>query len=236
MAQGSGSGRTARNEAQKHASLLRAQQVVEIKLQNPNLGFRRIGERIGISHTAARRLWLKAMEHAQAELTEEAKLAVAVEVRKLDELWALNYERATNRRIDIAEQQAATDRCLRISAERRKLLGLDAPERHELAGAGGGPVLFQEVQALEGDALDDELAGYFNPGYMEGAADGYQRGLEDGRKETRGKKKPVKKAKPAEEKPTPKRRRAAPQQGGDGQARTGSTVVVAEPRQGRARV
>jgi hypothetical protein len=232
-------------DKQRHQTLERAFEVVRLRLEK-GWSHRRIGEELGIAHTTSQRLWNKAMEFAQAELAEEAKRAVVVELMRLDKLWEINFQRATDTDRDVSEQQAATDRCLKISEQRRKLLGLDAPERHEISGIDGGAIVFQDIQTLEGEALEEELVGFFNPGYMEGVADGFKAGVETTekaqvKKKPATKKRTVKKAEAEEKKPAskPKKPRSpAPDTGGgQGAARVGTTVVVAPSgSQGRARV
>lgn len=226
---------TARKGAQQHRTLENALEVARLRHEK-GMSYRNIGVELGMTHTWARALYLKWLEQQHKEIKAEGKLLVVAELRKLDNLWELNYTRATDPSIDVAEQQAATDRCLKISDRRRALLGLDAPERMEITGAEGGPIIFQQVQELDDKALDDELAGFFNPGYMEGAADGYARGVADGKKQAR--KRPNAKAKsvPKDVEPVPSPP-SRPRRGEDGEAKVGGrTVVLDMPSAGRARI
>jgi len=68
-----------------------------------------------------------------------------------DELRTLELERLDSMLLPMMAQakkgnQGAVDRVLRIMERRAKLLGLDAPTKQEITGAGGGPqhVIFEE--------------------------------------------------------------------------------------------
>ena len=181
--------RTAWRDAQQHKTLIRSQEALRLRLQGRSL--REISVEMGISHTHVARLYRHALDMAAADLTEEAKHAVVLELRRLDALWDINFRRATNLELDISEQQGATDKCLKIVRQRCRMLGLEAPQRIDLGS--GTSVLFDDIESLSDEELSKELAGFFNPGYMDGAADGYRRGVEDAK---RGK----------ERRPTSKRR------------------------------
>lgn len=211
-------------DARDHQSLIRAQEVVNLRVVEGISSWREIGERVGISHTAARNLYLKHMDQLKAHTEEEFRVAQTIELMRLDGLWKLNFERATDGDGDDGDlQQRASITCLRISESRRKLLGLDAAERMELTGAGGSPLF--DFSGLTGDALDRELQGYFDQGYMEGAADGYKAAD-----------KPKAKAKRAKAKPKAEKGQAAPPEP-EPEERTSTTVVALPPgSQGQARV
>ena len=74
-----------------------------------------------------------------------------------DELRVLEIERLDTMLLAIwaavrAGNYGAIDRAIRIAARRAALLGLDAPDKHEVTGADGEP-LFQDVSGVDFDKL-----------------------------------------------------------------------------------
>lgn len=172
---------SATGQAAEHASLVRAQECVRLRI-NEGLSWREIGERVGMTYSGARKLFLRHMEQLKAHTAEEFRVAQTMELLRLDGLWKLNYERATNEAIDSDVQQRATAVCLKISERRAKLLGIDSAERLELTGADGGPMSFNFTE-LSDEALDKEVSHYMKSEYMEGASDGYRLAMEQAERE-----------------------------------------------------
>jgi hypothetical protein len=167
-------------DSRKHESLIRAQQIVELRVVQGIRSWREIGEKVGMSYSGARKLFNRYMDQMTAQTVEEFKNAREIELMRLDGLWKLNFDRARDEELDPEVQQRASITCLRISESRRKLMGVDAAEKHEVYGSGGGGPLSFDLSGMEGDALERDLAGYFNPGddaFMDAAAEGFLAGL-----------------------------------------------------------
>ena len=73
-------------------------------------------------------------------LREPADELRALELERLDALWFTYYPMA--KRGDLQ----AMDRCIKIMERRAKMLGIDAPQRTETTGAGGGPIQIEQYQ------------------------------------------------------------------------------------------
>lgn len=99
--------------------------------------FRAIGEAMGCS---AQRAYVLVEEALKATLNDPAETVRTLELVRLDEMMIGAFDAAKN------GDGAAVDRVLKIMDRRAKLLGLDAPEKHEVAGAGGGPIQYEAVE------------------------------------------------------------------------------------------
>lgn len=77
------------------------------------------------------------LEQVHGEIQEDAQAIKTLEIERLDSLWYVMYQKA------LAGDEKAVDRCIRIQERRAKLLGLDAPQRHELGGPDGAAVVIQ---------------------------------------------------------------------------------------------
>lgn len=156
------------------------------------LTFVEIGERLGITRQWASSLFGKWMQMEIDATREVAGQARDVEVARIDRLWKIAWDDATDMTAGTEDRARSMNVCIRLSERRSKLLGLDSPEKHEHTGKDGGPIDMNttfDLSGLEGNALDKELAGFFNPGYMEGAADGFAAGKKAGAKKGGAKKK-----------------------------------------------
>lgn len=159
-------------QALEHASLMRAQEIVRLRV-NDGLSWREIGERVGMTYSGARKLFLRHMDQLKAHTRQEFRVAQTMELMRLDALWKINFQKATDEAIDDDVQQRASIVCLRISERRAKILGIDAAERVELTGGEGGPITF-DMSGYSDEALEKELGQFFKPEYMQGAADAYK--------------------------------------------------------------
>lgn len=110
-----------------------AQRARAVALREAGLTYARIGEQLGISRQTA----YKHVQRALADLTkrtaEGADRVRQPELRRLDALLAANWAK----RGEVAHARVI----LSISARRARLEGLDAPERQEISGMGGTPLL-----------------------------------------------------------------------------------------------
>ena len=86
--------------------------------------FRQIGEELGLDHTWARELVLRALEESKYEAAELMRVQIGL---RLDRLLMTFWSRALNGDVKAAEQ------CRRVIADQRALFGLDAPVRVDVA-------------------------------------------------------------------------------------------------------
>lgn len=99
-----------------------------------------IGIALGISKSAAHQLVSKWLHETHDKLRESAQELRTIEANRLDEMQAAIYPQA------LKGDLLAVDRCVKISAARRALFGLDAPTKVETTGKDGGPI--QVAQAV----------------------------------------------------------------------------------------
>ena len=102
--------------------------------------FKQIAEALGYKGpSSAYRAVMSALRRTQQEPADELR---RLELERLDEALRAIAGRVRQGNL------AAIDRWIRISESRRRLLGLDAPTRTEVTGAGGGPVLLATPEWL----------------------------------------------------------------------------------------
>jgi hypothetical protein len=106
-----------------------------LELRRAGLGYEAIGERLGLKKSQAHRLVTRALEEARAQVTANADELRAEELSRLDGMLQGLWPRARKGEV------SAVDRVLKIAERRAKLLGLDAPEKRELFGKGGTPLV-----------------------------------------------------------------------------------------------
>lgn len=115
------------------------------RLRSRSMGYREIGEQLGVTTSAAHRMVERALaaiptEHAEAVRANELRKLDALERAALTVLEARHVTVSNGKLIydgdepllDDAPVLNAIDRLLRVSESRRKLLGLDAPNRVEV--------------------------------------------------------------------------------------------------------
>lgn len=86
----------------------------------------------------------RALKQTRQEPADEVR---KLEVERLDALYKAMYPQA------LKGNQGAVDRCLRIAERRAKLLGLDAPEKQEVATK-----VVIEIEREAGDGAPEEPA------------------------------------------------------------------------------
>ena len=112
-----------------------------LELRKAGASYDEIARKIGYrSKSGAYKAVTSALNKMLKEPAEELR---TLEMARLDRLLVGVWGAA------VQGNQGAIDRVLRILERRAKLLGLDAPQRRELSGPGGGPI---EV----GNMTDDE--------------------------------------------------------------------------------
>lgn len=94
-----------------------------VELRMLGLSYRKIGAKMDLSEAQAHRLVKSAMEMAIKKTAEDAEVAIAIELDRLDQLFHAHIINA------LKGNTAATDRVLKVMERRAKLLGLDAPTK-----------------------------------------------------------------------------------------------------------
>lgn len=131
------------------------------ELRGQGLTYAAIGKRVGVTKAKA---WEAVQRAFRDTLTEPAETARAVELARLEDM----HDRA----LAVLEAQepsspgailGAIDRIVKVSESRRKLLGLDAPQRHELT--------LGEIDAALSQ-VDDDLAAARREAAEAGGAEG----------------------------------------------------------------
>lgn len=106
-----------------------------LELRKAGVGFQAIADRLGYSdHSGAYRAVKSALKKTLQEPADEVR---ALELERLDKLLLGLWPRATS------GNDRAIDRVLKIMQRRANLLGLDAPQKVENTGKGGGPIQHQ---------------------------------------------------------------------------------------------
>jgi DNA-binding CsgD family transcriptional regulator len=113
----------------------REREAVILRMRLAGATSAQIGERLHISDSNVRHIWARAAQRATAEPAQEL---IDLECARLDAIWHTLWERAMEGELPVI----AT--LLRVSEQRRSLLGLDRPAR-------------QEVRLEHADALTAEL-------------------------------------------------------------------------------
>ena len=106
-----------------------------LELRRAGLGYEAIGAQLGLGKSQAHRLVKRALEEARAQVTANADELRSEELSRLDGMLQGLWPRARKGEV------SAVDRVLKIAERRAKLLGLDAPEKRELFGKGGTPLV-----------------------------------------------------------------------------------------------
>jgi hypothetical protein len=106
-----------------------------LELRRAGLGYEAIGAQLGLGKSQAHRLVKRALEEARAQVTANADELRSEELSRLDGMLQGLWPRARKGEV------TAVDRVLKIAERRAKLLGLDAPEKRELFGKGGTPLV-----------------------------------------------------------------------------------------------
>jgi vacuolar-type H+-ATPase subunit H len=123
-----------------------------LELRRMAKGYQEIAHALGIGVATAHRHVQSALAESRAQISAEADELRSEELSRLDAMTAGLWPRARK------GEAAAVDRMLKIMERRAKLLGLDAPERRELSGAGGGPIQAVGMSADEFRAIAAEIA------------------------------------------------------------------------------
>jgi transposase len=101
--------------------------VYELRLEGKS--YREIASELGISHQTAHSDAMAVMDRLKAETIETAERVREIELARLDKAQKAIWP-------DVKQgDQGAIDTFLKIQARRAKLMGLDAPEKHDVTTA-----------------------------------------------------------------------------------------------------
>lgn len=106
-------------------------QALELRLAGAN--YEEIGTALGLGKTQAWRLVHGALQSAKKKIAEDVEKVRDIEVRRLDALLVSLWPKKAD------PQTAAT--ILKLMERRSRLLGLDAPDKRELSGPQGTPLV-----------------------------------------------------------------------------------------------
>ena len=123
-----------------------------LELRRAGLGYEAIGAKLGIGKTHSHRLVVAALAEARDQVASNADELRSEEVSRLDAMLTGLWPSARN------GAAASVDRVIKIMERRAKLLGLDAPERKQLEGPGGGPIQSVSMTPDEFRAIAAETA------------------------------------------------------------------------------
>jgi len=106
-----------------------------LELRRAGLGYEAIGAQLGLKKSQTHRLVQAGLAECRAQVTANADELRSEELSRLDGMLQGLWPRARKGEV------SAVDRVLKIAERRAKLLGLDAPEKRELFGKGGTPLV-----------------------------------------------------------------------------------------------
>lgn len=109
----------------------RAAQALELRLQG--VSYRAIGKRLNCSPAAAYQYVAGALAEIRGNCLEKAEELRELEISKLDKLEAKLWE-SVEKVTDPGENARVATAVVKVAESRRKLLGLDAPQRIETTG------------------------------------------------------------------------------------------------------
>jgi hypothetical protein len=120
-----------------------------LELRAAGASFRQIGEALSVSKPRAFRIVRKALDELVEHCTDTAERVRQLELHRLDRYrLALDSRKSDPRTVDTL---------IRISERVAKLHGLDAPQRIEASGPGGGPIETEEGPDYSKLTLDELL-------------------------------------------------------------------------------
>jgi len=122
-----------------------------LKLRSLGFTYQQIADKTGISKTAAYHRVKRALAAIPQEAVEEYR---RLEGERLDVLLSIAQNEAFTKK-----SMWAIDRCLSIMDRRAKLLGLDAPTRHEVITLDAVTAEIQRLERKLGEADDGSRTG-----------------------------------------------------------------------------
>lgn len=109
-----------------------------LRLRTAGLTYVAIGREMGIGFSRARKLVIAAIEERRSRCDEQAEEVIRLELERLDGLFLALWPKR--------EDPKRAEMLIRISERRSRLLGLDAPQRHEVTGKDGGPIKTEDTR------------------------------------------------------------------------------------------
>jgi len=150
--------------------LARQRESQAISLRSAGATYDQIAAALGVSATSAFRMVRRVLDRTAKHTNEEADQLRAIELRRLDaalvQVWNLMTAAAPAPHAGTAPgidkdfeylRLSAIDRLVKISERRAKLLGLDAPTRHQHGGDEELPPIKTEAVINWDKATPDEL-------------------------------------------------------------------------------
>ena len=128
-------GREQANKGGRERGMERRLQAYALRVQGKT--FLQIGQALGVSESQAHRDVIDRLRQLATLEQAAAEELRALEVDRLDRLLDKLHDGIE------AGDQRSIDSALKIATRRAALLGLDAPEKREVTGANGGPVLVE---------------------------------------------------------------------------------------------
>jgi hypothetical protein len=129
-----------RSSARRVRAAERRTQALDLRKQGKT--FAEIGRELGCSEQRAHAIVTGELQRLNTRRSEQAAEVARLELERLDALLAGVWPAAKE------GEGPAIDRVLAIMARRAKLQGLDAPDKRELSGSGGGPLRFAVEDAV----------------------------------------------------------------------------------------
>lgn len=121
-------------EHKEHKATIEARKHEVFQLRLKGKSFRAIGAELGVSHAQAFADYKDVMDELKASTMESAEQQRRIDLERLDALLAGLAERAMS-----GLEERATEAYLKVLDRRAKLLGLDAPDKHEIAEVSATP-------------------------------------------------------------------------------------------------
>ena len=121
------------NQTEPHALEANERAWEALELRKKALSYREIARIMGCSLGAAHRYVTLALAELKAKVSESAEQLRTIEIEKLDQLEAKMKE-SLDREADPVARGKVAAVIVKITESRRKLLGLDAPQRIEHSG------------------------------------------------------------------------------------------------------
>lgn len=156
------------------AAKIKASKAIELRMEGR--GFENIAKELGYaSRQAAHAAVVRGLQDV---VREPAREYLGLELERLESMWQVPYLQALGG--DLHSLAA----CLSIMQRRARLLGLDAPDKKEIAGVNGGPI---QTKTVGPDALKtlsaEELSAAISAAEKLSPSGGDQDGAEDGAEE-----------------------------------------------------
>ena len=121
------------------------------ELRKAGANYSEIARALQVSVTYAHDLVRHALDQMCRSLGEDVPAVRAMEVARLDDMLKALYPQV------LKGHEKSIDSALKVAERRAKLLGLDAPAQHQLAGDPNNPVTINVVQTLTDDELDTRI-------------------------------------------------------------------------------